>query len=85
MDLEEVLREHEANQRRPEGRRLQGGVLIRPKQRPPVSKVLLVGGATRMPTFQRFVRNMTGMTPDTSLVDPDLVSALSIAVQQDPT
>ena len=85
MDLEEVLKEHEANQRRPAAGRLQSGVLIRPKQRPPVSKVLLVGGATRMPTFQRFVRNMTGMTPDPSLVDPDLVSAHCCATGPDMT
>lgn len=33
---------------------------IRPKARAAVSKVLLVGGATRMPAVKRFLTNMTG-------------------------
>jgi molecular chaperone DnaK (HSP70) len=35
--------------------------------------VLLVGGATRMPAFQRFVQNMTGLAPRGFTVDPDEV------------
>lgn len=34
---------------------------IRPRARAAVSKVLLVGGATRMPAVKRFLTNMTGM------------------------
>lgn len=33
-----------------------------------------------MPSFQRFVQNMTGITPDPLLADPDLVSHLLTAV-----
>ena len=51
---------------------------LKPKKRPPISKILLVGGATRMPVFRQFVRNMTGIEPDPSLVDPDLVSQLDL-------
>lgn len=50
------------------------GVQIRPKRRLPVSKVLLVGGATRMPAVHRFVRHMTGLEAEAEVVDPDLVS-----------
>ena len=32
-------------------------------RRQPLSEVLLVGGATRMPAVRRFVRNMTGVEP----------------------
>ncbi len=35
--------------------------------------MLLVGGATRMPAFQRFVQNMTGLAPRGFTVDPDEV------------
>ncbi len=38
-------------------------------------QVLLVGGATRMPAFRRFVENMTGLQPRETLVDPDEVRA----------
>jgi len=34
---------------------------IRPRARAAVSKVLLVGGATRMPAVKRFLENMTGV------------------------
>ena len=37
------------------------------------TQVLLVGGATRMPAFQRFVENMTGLEPRGSPVNPDEV------------
>ena len=47
----------------------------RPKRRAPVSALLLVGGATRMPAFRRFVRNMTGLAPAGEGVDPDQVGA----------
>lgn len=50
------------------------GVLqLRPKRRAPISEVLLVGGATRMPAFRTFVTNMTGLVPRVALVDPDEV------------
>ena len=54
---------------------------IRPKRRMPVSEVLLVGGATRMPGVRRFVRNMTGIEPKDTSIDPDLAVALGAAVQ----
>lgn len=58
-----------------------GAPEIRPKRRMPVTEVLLVGGATRMPAVRRFVRNMTGIEPRDSAVDPDLAVALGAAVQ----
>jgi hypothetical protein len=56
---------------------------IRPRARAAVSKVLLVGGATRMPAVQRFISNMTGLTPvgADGGVDPDEAVALGAAVQ----
>lgn len=57
------------------------GVQIRPKRRLPVTEVLLVGGATRMPGVKRFVKNMTGLEPRETSVDPDLAVALGAAVQ----
>ncbi|KAL3139986.1 hypothetical protein ABBQ38_004272 [Trebouxia sp. C0009 RCD-2024] len=53
---------------------------LRPKRRPPISQVLLVGGSTRMPAFRRFVHNMTGLEPAT-FVQPDEAVALGAAVQ----
>jgi heat shock 70kDa protein 1/2/6/8 len=58
-----------------------GAPEIRPKRRMPVTEVLLVGGATRMPAVRRFVRNMTGIEPRDNAVDPDLAVALGAAVQ----
>jgi molecular chaperone DnaK (HSP70) len=48
-----------------------------------VSKVLLVGGATRMPAVQRLIINMTGLVPvgADGGVDPDEAVALGAAVQ----
>ena len=43
-------------------------------------QVLLVGGATRMPAFRRFVENMTGLQPRGTLVDPDEARQLPHAV-----
>lgn len=59
---------------------------IRPKARAAVSKVLLVGGSTRMPAVKRFLTNMTGLTEggtpeDNDAVDPDEAVALGAAVQ----
>lgn len=54
---------------------------IRPKHRDPLSKVLLVGGATRMPAVRRFITNMTGLQPMDADVDPDEAVALGAAVQ----
>lgn len=36
---------------------------LRPKRRPPVSRVLLVGGGTRMWGFDAFIENLTGLSP----------------------
>lgn len=38
--------------------------VIKPRSRPALSKVLLVGGATRMPAVAHFIRNMTGIEPE---------------------
>ena len=46
---------------------------VRPKRRAPITQVLKVGGATRMPAFNRFVRNMTGLEAKGAAVDPDEV------------
>eukprot|EP01023_Acetabularia_acetabulum_P006605 TRINITY_DN12744_c0_g1_i2.p1 TRINITY_DN12744_c0_g1~~TRINITY_DN12744_c0_g1_i2.p1 ORF type:complete len:201 (+),score=39.41 TRINITY_DN12744_c0_g1_i2:29-604(+) len=56
------------------------GPEIRPKRRQPISQVLLVGGATRMKGFQRFVQNMTGLCPKEYVVDPDEAVALGAAI-----
>jgi molecular chaperone DnaK (HSP70) len=44
---------------------------IRPKARAAVSKVLLVGGATRMPAVKRFLTNMTGACSATATTQPE--------------
>jgi hypothetical protein len=54
---------------------------LRPKERPPVSRVLLVGAPTRAPGFRSFVRNLTGLDPEAGGVDPDAAVALGAAVQ----
>ena len=46
---------------------------VRPKRRAPITQVLMVGGATRMPAFKRFVRNMTGLEAKGTAIDPDEV------------
>lgn len=46
----------------------------------PVSKVLLVGGATRMPVVGRFIKRMTGLTAR-PLLNPEEAVALGAAVQ----
>lgn len=56
-------------------------VEIRPKRRMPISEVLLVGGATRMPAIHRFVENMTGLSLRQTTIDPDLAVAMGAAVQ----
>jgi hypothetical protein len=54
---------------------------VRPRGRAAISKVLLVGGATRMPSVRRFITNMTGITPEDKDIDPDEAVALGAAVQ----
>ena len=46
----------------------------------PISKVLLVGGATRMPCIGRFLKRVTGLTAKPT-VQPDEAVALGAAVQ----
>ena len=53
---------------------------IRPKRRAPLSKILLVGGATRMPSVPRFLQNMTGTQPVATNLDPDQVSPPALAM-----
>jgi len=49
-------------------------------RRMPVTEVLLVGGATRMPGIKRFIENVTGVVPRDT-VDPDEAVAVGAAVQ----
>jgi molecular chaperone DnaK len=76
-----ALRKRDGGQRRSKGAVKDQGVQIVPKKRLPVSEVLLVGGATRMPAVRNFVQNMTGLKPKDSNVDPDLAVALGAAIQ----
>lgn len=57
---------------------------LRPRGRGALSKVLLVGGATRMPAVRRFISHMTGLEPEAGAVDPDEAVALGAAVQVGP-
>eukprot|EP00537_Pseudo-nitzschia_pungens_P008162 CAMPEP_0172361236 /NCGR_PEP_ID=MMETSP1060-20121228/5098_1 /TAXON_ID=37318 /ORGANISM="Pseudo-nitzschia pungens, Strain cf. cingulata" /LENGTH=708 /DNA_ID=CAMNT_0013083439 /DNA_START=91 /DNA_END=2217 /DNA_ORIENTATION=+ len=45
----------------------------------PISRIVLVGGATRMPTIGRIIASLTGVTPQKT-VDPDEAVALGCAV-----
>jgi molecular chaperone DnaK (HSP70) len=45
----------------------------------PISRIVLVGGATRMPTIGRIISSLTGVTPQRT-VDPDEAVALGCAV-----
>lgn len=54
---------------------------VRPRGRAAISKVLLIGGATRMPAARRFISHMTGLQPEEGDVDPDEAVALGAAVQ----
>jgi len=45
----------------------------------PISRIVLVGGATRMPTIGRVISSLTGVTPQRT-VDPDEAVALGCAV-----
>jgi heat shock protein 1/8 len=76
-----ALRKRDGGQRRAKKAVQDQGVQITPKKRMPVSEVLLVGGATRMPAVRKFVENMTGLVPKETNVDPDLAVALGAAVQ----
>ena len=81
------LNKRERGQRRSSKAVKDPGVQIVPKRekdntrRLPVSEVLLVGGATRMPAVRNFVENMTGIAPKDANVDPDLAVALGAAIQ----
>lgn len=55
--------------------------VLQPRKREPVSRVLLVGGSTRMPLVRRFVKNMTGIVPNSKEVDPDMAVTIGAAVQ----
>jgi Molecular chaperone len=44
-----------------------------------IDKVILVGGSCKMPTVKEFIRQITGITPDTS-VDPDTAIAEGAAI-----
>ena len=54
---------------------------LRPKARPPVSRVLLVGGGTRVAGFDSFVSHCVGIPPDPTAVDRDAAVALGAALQ----
>ena len=74
LNLGDALKERESNRGKPAAKRKTSAGKLQPKNRQPISKILMIGGATRMPSFQRFVQNMTGVTPDLLLADPDLVT-----------
>lgn len=76
-----AIRKRDGGQRRSKKAVKDARVQITPKKRQPVSEILLVGGATRIPAVSTFVENMTGLVPNTSNVDPDLAVALGAAVQ----
>jgi len=65
----------------PKSRPQQLKLEVRPRGRSAISKVLLVGGATRMPSVRRFITHMTGLVPEDKDVDPDEAVALGAAVQ----
>ncbi|KAJ1620474.1 hypothetical protein T492DRAFT_383968 [Pavlovales sp. CCMP2436] len=46
----------------------------------PISRVILVGGATRMPCISRLIKRLTGLTPELT-VDPETAVAEGAAVQ----
>ena len=73
ISLADALREREANKGKARAKQKTSAGTLRPKGREAISRVLLIGGATRMPAFRKFAENMTGMKPDPLLVDPDLV------------
>ncbi|KAG2438835.1 hypothetical protein HXX76_005375 [Chlamydomonas incerta] len=90
VDLNEVVGGHEAMKEQLRNRGVPSWKLeamqpeIRPRKRAPLSAVLLVGGATRMPAVRSFLRNMTGLEPigaGQGGVDPDEAVALGAAVQ----
>ena len=55
--------EAEAKDGDKEGTSSSSSFKLRPKKRPPVSRVLLVGGGTRMWGFDAFIENLTGLPP----------------------
>jgi len=64
-----------ARDQRPENTRVRAeGISGRP-----ISRIVLVGGATRMPTIGRIISSLTGVTPQRT-VDPDEAVALGCAV-----
>lgn len=76
----DALKEREANKGKPRAKQKASAGSLKPKNRAAISRVLLIGGATRMPSFQKFAENMTGMKPDLLLADPDLVSQAFLGI-----
>lgn len=87
VDLNEAMmgladrREDMARRGVPEWKQEMLKLEVRPRGRAAISKVLLVGGATRMPAVRRFIAHMTGLVPEERDVDPDEAVALGAAVQ----
>ncbi|CAL5225668.1 g8531 [Coccomyxa viridis] len=81
VDLGSVMEEHYARSKKQKNAQAQVSAQVRPKRRAPITRVLLVGGATRMPAFRRFVRNMTGLEAKGAAVDPDEAVAIGAAIQ----
>lgn len=54
---------------------------IRARSRSPVSEILLVGAATKMPAVGRFLENMTGLNVRKANVDPDTCVAVGAAIE----
>ena len=47
----------------------------------PVTEILLVGAATKMPAIGRFLQNMTGLEVRESNIDPDHCVAMGAAIE----
>ena len=80
VDLGSVRADQEADKKRRGKGKRQGAPLaqLRPKQRAPISQVLLVGGSTRMPAMRSFVQHMTGLEPATFVQPDEVCPGLSV-------
>ena len=79
FSLADALKERDAQKGKSKAKRDATAGALQPKNRAAISKILMIGGATRMPSFQRFAENMTGIKPNPLLADPDLVCFLCTA------
>ena len=80
VDLEAMRFSAERLRTRRGGRRASDRDVREWRKAQPISEIILVGGATRMPAIHRFVQNVTGIKPRWT-VNPDEVVAEGAAVQ----